>query len=105
MLGPATADMPANAIARIVLFLSSMIGLLLINWRRGGLDGNQLDPKNEAALEEKDLTQHYVGFIAMRHIAVQCNNGDCLRYTRTTRSARAGEAQQKRALAPPRKPA
>jgi hypothetical protein len=54
MLGPATADMPANAIARIVLFLSSMIGLLLINWRRGGLDGNQLDP-NEAALEEKEI--------------------------------------------------
>jgi hypothetical protein len=39
----------------------------------------------------------------MRHIAVQRNNGDRLRYTRTTRSARAGEAQQKRALARSRK--
>src|ERR1700730_16987515 len=102
-LGPATADMPANAIARTVLFLSSMIGLLHINWRRGGLDMDQLGP-NEAALAERDLTQHYVGFVAMRHIAVRCNNDDCLRYTGTTRSARAGEAQQKRANRPRNSP-
>src|ERR1700730_3531454 len=66
VLGPAIADMPANAIARIVLFLSSMIGLLIINWRRSRR--GSIGP-NEAIMLD------YVGFVAMRHIAVQCNNG------------------------------
>jgi hypothetical protein len=53
MPGPATADTPANAIAKAAPLLSLMIGLLLLNWHRGGWDADQLDP-NEAALAVRE---------------------------------------------------
>src|ERR1019366_4042685 len=63
---PAIADTPvnapANAIARIVLFLSSMIGLLLIEWCRG--DWKWI---NETHTKPPWLRQRLNRFAALQH--------------------------------------
>ena len=70
----AVADMPTNAITKTPLFLRLMIGLLFMNWRRGGRDVDQLDP-NEAAFAKKRLTEHCAVCVAVQqnYIAVHFN--------------------------------
>src|ERR1700720_4683170 len=69
----AVADMPTNAITKTALFLRLMIGLLFMNWRRGGRDLDQLDP-NEAAFAKSRLNENSFGCVAAQHnyIAVHC---------------------------------